>query len=98
MFAKAKPYTNIPWGVKTDMQGRNVTSIIHAIAILRAMTGSINVSGGSPLPPCLKAGGAPILRDRLAPGKGQNGCIDRQVLDLSRIRPHLPGDEAILDG
>jgi thiosulfate reductase/polysulfide reductase chain A len=60
MFAKSKPYTSIPWGVKTDMQGRNVTSIIHAIAILRAMTGSLNVGGGSPLVgPCQKANGGP---------------------------------------
>lgn len=70
MFARAKPYTNIPWGVKTDMQGRNVTSIIHAIAILRAVTGSINVSGGSPLSgPCLKANGGPDFNaiDLLSP-------------------------------
>ncbi len=58
MFASGRPYTSIPWGVKTDMQGRNVTSIVHAIAILRAITGSINVNGGSPLSgPCLKARG-----------------------------------------
>ncbi|MCJ7596072.1 MAG: molybdopterin-dependent oxidoreductase, partial [Desulfobacterales bacterium] len=56
LFAGMRPYNNIPWGVKTDMQGRNVTSIIHAIAILRAITGSINTAGGSPLAgPCMKA-------------------------------------------
>ena len=70
MFANSKPYTAIPWGVKTDMQGRNVTSNIHGISILRALTGSFNILGGSPLVgPCLKANGGADFNfiDKLSP-------------------------------
>ncbi len=70
MYASKRPYNNIPWGVKTDMQGTNVTSIIHAIAILRAVTGSLNVIGGSPLSgPCteLRVGADFNYIDKISP-------------------------------
>ncbi len=44
------------WGVKSDMQGRNVTSITQAKCILRAITGNLDVIGGDMLTgPCEKA-------------------------------------------
>ncbi|MFC1979489.1 molybdopterin-dependent oxidoreductase [Chloroflexota bacterium] len=55
LYGRNKP-SAIPWGLRSDMQGRNVTSTIQSIAILRALTGSLYMSSGSPLAgPCPKA-------------------------------------------
>jgi len=55
LYATSKPATII-WGVKSDMQGRNVTAITHAKSILRAITGNLDVVGGDMLSgPCEKA-------------------------------------------
>lgn len=52
LYATSKP-ASIQWGVKCDMQGRNVTSINHAKCILRAITGNLDVTGGDMLTgPC----------------------------------------------
>jgi len=61
MYATSKP-ASIQWGVKTDMQGRNVTSITHAKCILRAITGNLDVIGGDMLAgPCEKANYGPVF-------------------------------------
>ncbi len=58
-YATSKP-ASIAWGVKTDMQGKNVTSILHARCILRAITGNLDIPGGDILPgPCPKANCGP---------------------------------------
>ena len=55
MYATSKP-ASIIWGVKSDMQGKNVTSLTHAKCILRAITGNLDVIGGDMLVgPCEKA-------------------------------------------
>jgi anaerobic selenocysteine-containing dehydrogenase len=55
LYANSKP-ASIIWGVKSDMQGRNVTSITQAKCILRAITGNLDVIGGDMLSgPCEKA-------------------------------------------
>jgi thiosulfate reductase/polysulfide reductase chain A len=55
LYATSKP-ASIIWGVKSDMQGVNVTSITQAKCILRAITGNLDVIGGDMLPgPCEKA-------------------------------------------
>ena len=55
MYATSKP-ASIIWGVKSDMQGCNVTSITQAKCILRAITGNLDVIGGDMLSgPCEKA-------------------------------------------
>jgi thiosulfate reductase/polysulfide reductase chain A len=54
LYAKSKP-ASIIWGVKSDMQGVNVTSITQAKCILRAITGNLDVVGGDMLSgPCEK--------------------------------------------
>jgi anaerobic selenocysteine-containing dehydrogenase len=54
LYATSKP-ASIIWGVKSDMQGLNVTSITHAKCILRAITGNLDVIGGDMLSgPCEK--------------------------------------------
>jgi anaerobic selenocysteine-containing dehydrogenase len=55
LYATSKP-ASIIWGVKSDMQGINVTSITQAKCILRAITGNLDVIGGDMLSgPCEKA-------------------------------------------
>jgi anaerobic selenocysteine-containing dehydrogenase len=55
LYACSKP-ASIIWGVKSDMQGRNVTGITQAKCILRAITGNLDVIGGDMLAgPCEKA-------------------------------------------
>ena len=55
LYATSKPAAII-WGVKSDMQGRNVTGITQAKCILRAITGNLDVVGGDMLSgPCEKA-------------------------------------------
>ena len=55
LYATSKP-ASIIWGVKSDMQGVNVTSITQSKCILRAVTGNLDVVGGDMLPgPCEKA-------------------------------------------
>jgi anaerobic selenocysteine-containing dehydrogenase len=52
LYATSKPACII-WGVRSDMQGRNVTSITQAKSILRAITGNLDVVGGDMLAgPC----------------------------------------------
>jgi anaerobic selenocysteine-containing dehydrogenase len=54
LYATSKP-ASIIWGVKSDMQGRNVTGITQAKCILRAITGNLDVIGGDMLSgPCEK--------------------------------------------
>jgi len=61
LYATSKP-ASIQWGVKTDMQGRNVTSITHAKCILRAITGNLDIVGGDMLVgPCEKANYGPVF-------------------------------------
>lgn len=61
LFATSRP-ASIQWGVKTDMQGTNVTSINHAKCILRAITGNLDVAGGDMLAgPCEKANYGPAF-------------------------------------
>ena len=61
LYATSKP-ASILWGVKTDMQGRNVTSVTHAKCILRAITGYLDVIGGDMLAgPCPKANYGPAF-------------------------------------
>jgi anaerobic selenocysteine-containing dehydrogenase len=55
LYATSNP-ASIIWGVKTDMQGINVTSITQAKCILRAITGNLDVIGGDMLSgPCEKS-------------------------------------------
>jgi anaerobic selenocysteine-containing dehydrogenase len=55
LYATSNPAAII-WGVKSDMQGVNVTSITHAKCILRAISGNLDVIGGDMLSgPCEKA-------------------------------------------
>lgn len=55
LYATSKP-ASIIWGVKSDMQGRNVTGITHAKCALRAITGNLDIAGGDMLAgPCEKA-------------------------------------------
>jgi anaerobic selenocysteine-containing dehydrogenase len=55
LYATSNP-ASIIWGVKSDMQGVNVTSITQAKCILRAITGNLDVIGGDMLSgPCEKA-------------------------------------------
>jgi anaerobic selenocysteine-containing dehydrogenase len=52
LYAASNP-ASIIWGVKSDMQGVNVTSITQAKCILRAITGNLDVIGGDMLSgPC----------------------------------------------
>ncbi len=63
MYATSKP-ASIQWGVKTDMQGVNVTSITHAKCILRAITGNLDIVGGDMLGgPCEKANYGPMIEN-----------------------------------
>ncbi|KXA95101.1 hypothetical protein AKJ37_07055, partial [candidate division MSBL1 archaeon SCGC-AAA259I09] len=48
VYVENKPAT-IPWGVKNDMQGRNSPNIIQAKAILRSITGNLDIKGGDAL-------------------------------------------------
>jgi anaerobic selenocysteine-containing dehydrogenase len=48
IYATNKPAT-IPWGVKNDQLGRNVTHMLRAKAILKAITGNLDVKGGDTL-------------------------------------------------
>ena len=67
LYATSKP-ASIIWGVKTDMQGINVTSITQAKCILRAITGNLDVIGGDMLSgPCEKANYGALMEhmDRL---------------------------------
>ncbi len=69
LYATSKP-ASIIWGVKSDMQGTNVTGITHAKCILRAITGNLDVIGGDMLSgPCEKANYGAMLEhmDRLPP-------------------------------
>lgn len=69
MYAMNKPAC-IQWGVKTDMQGRNITSVLHARAILRSITGNLDTEGGESLPgTCEKANYGPVFEymDMLPP-------------------------------
>ena len=69
LYATSKP-ASIIWGVKSDMQGRNVTSVTQAKCILRAITGNLDVIGGDMLSgPCEKAnyGSAMEFMDLLPP-------------------------------
>ncbi len=69
LYATSKP-ASIIWGVKTDMQGQNVTSSTHAKCVLRAITGNLDIIGGDMLSgPCEKANYGPVLEymDRLSP-------------------------------
>ena len=61
LYATSKP-ASIIWGVKSDMQGINVTSITHAKCILRAITGNLDVIGGDMLSgPSEKANYGPVF-------------------------------------
>lgn len=51
MFATNKP-ADIDWGAKGDQLGRNTTQFIRARAILRAITGNLDIVGGHILPGC----------------------------------------------
>ena len=54
LYATSKPAAII-WGVKSDMQGVNVTGITHAKCVLRAITGNLDIKGGDMLSgPCEK--------------------------------------------
>jgi anaerobic selenocysteine-containing dehydrogenase len=69
LYATSKP-ASIIWGVKSDMQGNNVTGITHAKCILRAITGNLDVTGGDMLSgPCEKANYGAMLEhmDMLPP-------------------------------
>ena len=69
LYATSKPAAII-WGVKSDMQGRNVTGITQAKCILRAITGNLDVVGGDMLSgPCEKANYGAMLEhmDQLSP-------------------------------
>ena len=60
MYATLKP-ASIRWGLRPDI-GRNATSNIHAKAILRAITGNLDVFGGDMLyGPCEKANYGPLF-------------------------------------
>jgi anaerobic selenocysteine-containing dehydrogenase len=48
MYATNKPAT-IPWGVKNDQVGRGVAGLLRAKAILKAITGNLDVEGGETL-------------------------------------------------
>ena len=62
---------SIQWGVKGgDMSGVNATSMMHAKAILRAITGNLDIAGGDIIQgPCEKANFGPIFEylDMLPP-------------------------------
>lgn len=61
LYANSKP-ASIIWGVKSDMQGKNVTSITHAKCILRAITGNLDIKGGDMLSgPCERVNYGAIL-------------------------------------
>ncbi len=61
LYATSKP-ASIIWGVKSDMQGKNVTSITQAKCILRAITGNLDVIGGDMLSgPCEKSNYGSII-------------------------------------
>lgn len=49
MYASLKPAC-IQWGVACDQLGRSTTSVAHAKACLRAITGNLDVPGGDVLP------------------------------------------------
>jgi anaerobic selenocysteine-containing dehydrogenase len=69
LYATSKP-ASIIWGVKSDMQGRNVTSLTQAKCILRAITGNLDVAGGDMLAgPCPKSNYGPVFEhmDMLSP-------------------------------
>jgi len=69
LYATSKP-ASIIWGVKSDMQGRNVTSLTQAKCILRAITGNLDVIGGDMLAgPCEKTNYGPVFEhlDMLSP-------------------------------
>lgn len=48
MYVKNKPAA-IPWGVKNDQLGRNAVQTLRAKAILRSITGNLDIEGGDPL-------------------------------------------------
>ncbi|NIS72473.1 MAG: molybdopterin-dependent oxidoreductase, partial [Proteobacteria bacterium] len=61
MYATSKP-ASIIWGVKSDMQGKNVTTLTQAKCILRAITGNLDVIGGDMLSgPCPKSNYGPVF-------------------------------------
>jgi anaerobic selenocysteine-containing dehydrogenase len=67
LYATSRP-ASIIWGVKSDMQGINVTGITQAKCILRAITGNLDVIGGDMLSgPCEKANYGALMEcmDRL---------------------------------
>ncbi len=71
LYAASRP-ASIIWGVKSDMQGINVTSITQAKCILRAITGNLDVIGGDMLSgPCEKANYGALMEymDRLPAGQ-----------------------------
>ena len=82
MYATVKP-ASIRWGLRTDI-GRNATSNIHAKAILRAITGNLDVFGGDMLyGPCEKANyGFPFEYTELLPPqqRGKQLGADRHKL------------------
>ncbi len=83
LYATSKP-ASIIWGVKTDMQGVNVTSITQAKCILRAISGNLDVIGGDMLSgPCEKANyGALMEQMDLLPAeqrKKQLGAEDHKL-------------------
>ncbi|MBI4332643.1 MAG: molybdopterin-dependent oxidoreductase [Chloroflexi bacterium] len=49
MYAAARPAI-IPWGLKPDQIGVNSTQACRSIAILRAITGNLDVEGGESVP------------------------------------------------
>jgi anaerobic selenocysteine-containing dehydrogenase len=83
LYATSNPAAII-WGVKSDMQGVNVTSITHAKCILRAISGNLDVIGGDMLSgPCEKANyGALMEQMDLLPAeqrKKQLGAEDHKL-------------------
>lgn len=73
LYATSKP-ASIIWGVKSDMQGVNVTSITQAKCILRAISGNLDVIGGDMLSgPCEKANYGALMEymDLLPAGQRQ---------------------------
>lgn len=70
LYATRRP-ASIQWGVKGgDMSGVNATSMIFAKAILRAITGNLDIKGGDIIQgPCEKANFGPIFEyvDMISP-------------------------------
>jgi len=77
IYATSKP-ASIIWGVKSDMQGRNVTGITQAKCIIRAITGNLDVIGGDMLSgPCEKANYGAMLEhmDELPADQRKNNWV-----------------------